>query len=565
MDRAAPRFPVPAAVVDARGALCPIPVTRTARRLARLRSGDVVEIVADDRMILVDLPSWCFSWRHEYLGHEERGRALHLYVRKRSLVGEDTPADGEAEREGPEGDGASRRGVGIRPRAPGESVRPRAVGLVSGGLDSTLAAEMLKRQGVEVVGLHFSTGFCKVDHRRAVGRAKDRGRNLDSDALRAGAAGGFPVEIVDVADEYLQQVVLRPRHGYGAQANPCIDCRIFMLRKAREHADRIGAEMVFTGEVIGQRPFSQYREALRLVERESGLEGRLLRPLSAQHLDPTRAEETGRIDRARLGRIGGRSRRPQEALAREFAIDGYPQPSGGCCYLADEAYARRFRDLLAHGGAAVVTQDDVLLLKVGRQFRLSRFAKLHVGREEAENAFLKRLRGGWWVLEAEGVQGPTGILVARSGAEPPDEDLRSAAGIIARYADLAGASEAIVTATRAGTAEGPPAAGDAWEGGVMASDGAAGARPAAGEHSPGCPPDLPVSQHEPGFANGGPALRERPGQAQDRHPGAGARVKQLAEGQEIRTTEERDRGVWAERRSIRTRPLSPAEIEPYRI
>ena len=325
----------------------------------------------------------------------------------------------------------------------GGEERPRAVGLVSGGLDSTLAAEMLTRQGVEVTGLYFSTGFCKTDHRRAIRRKKDDDpKKLRNEALRAGAAGKFPVEVIDVSQDYLK-VVLNPRYGYGAHANPCIDCRIFMLGKAKEYADRIGAETVFTGEVIGQRPFSQHREALRLVEKKSGLEGRLLRPLSAQHLTPTTAEQEGRIDRERLGRIGGRSRREQEQLAADYGLSDYPQPSGGCCFLADETYARRFKDLGAHLPHEAITRDELVLLKVGRQFRLSPSSKLHVGREEAENVFLRRFAPGRWVAEAVGVEGPTGIVTG----SPSEADLDLAAAIIARYADLEGAPAADVSFT----------------------------------------------------------------------------------------------------------------------
>lgn len=325
--------------------------------------------------------------------------------------------------------------------------KTKAVGLVSGGLDSTLAAEMLKRQGVEVTGLYFSTGFCKTDHRRAVRRRKDDDPGkLRNEALRAGADGGFPVEVIDVSTEYLQ-MLLNPKHGYGAHANPCVDCRIFMLKKAKDYADDIGAETIFTGEVIGQRPFSQYREALRVIESESGLGGRLLRPLSAKHLAPTRAEETGLVDREQLGRINGRSRRDQESLAKEYGIEDYPQPSGGCCYLADPTYARRFKDLVAHRPQASITREEVVLLKVGRQFRLSATSKLHVGREEAENEFLRRFAPGRWILEAEGVEGPTGIV----SGEPSTEDLRIAAGIVARYADREGAAEIDVAVTRYGS------------------------------------------------------------------------------------------------------------------
>jgi tRNA U34 2-thiouridine synthase MnmA/TrmU len=320
----------------------------------------------------------------------------------------------------------------------------RAVGLISGGLDSTLAAEMLARQGVDVTGLYFSTGFCKTDHRRAMRRRKDDDpKKLRNEALRAGAAGKFPVEIVDVSREYLQ-VVLNPRYGYGSQANPCIDCRIFMLSKAREYADRIGARTVFTGEVIGQRPFSQHRQALGLVEKRSGLEGRLLRPLSARHLTPTEDEQAGRIDRERLGRIGGRSRREQEALADEYGIADYPQPSGGCCFLADETYARRFRDLAAHLPHESITQEELVLLKVGRQFRLSPSVKLHVGREDAENRFLERFAPGRWLAQPMGIEGPSGIVSAAAG----DAELRLAAAILARYSDLEGAADAEFVFTR---------------------------------------------------------------------------------------------------------------------
>ena len=327
--------------------------------------------------------------------------------------------------------------------------RPKAVGLVSGGLDSTLAAEMMVRQGLDVTGLYFSTGFCKTDHRRAVQREKDRDpARLRNEALRAGAEGGFPVEIVDVAEEYLQEVVLHPKHGYGQHINPCIDCRIFMLRKAKDYADAIGAETVFTGEVIGQRPFSQYRSALRLIEEQSGLEGRLLRPLSANHLEPTRAEQKGLIDRDALGSFGGRSRRGQEDLAREYGIEDFPQPSGGCCFLADAAYARRFKDLVAHLGTESIDQEQVLLLKVGRQFRLSPQAKLHVGRDDAENRFLQRFAPGRWRIEAEGLEGPTGIV----NGVPEDSDLELAAAIVARYADRLGATSANVVLRRGGPA-----------------------------------------------------------------------------------------------------------------
>ena len=313
----------------------------------------------------------------------------------------------------------------------GRSVK--AVGLMSGGLDSTLAARVLKDQGVKVIGLHFNTGFCTVDHRRAIARKDEDPRRLRNPALQAGAEAQVEVRVVDVADEYIE-MVKHPRHGYGAAANPCIDCRIFMLNKAREIADQEGAEVIFTGEVLGQRPMSQPRNALDLIEKETGLGGRLLRPLSAGHLPPTDAEREGRLDRDRLLSIKGRSRREQERLADEMAIDDYPQPSGGCCFLADRNFGRRFHDLVREEDATgrKAGRDEIMLLKVGRHFRISAALKAVVGRDEAENLFLDRFRAGRWRLQAMEHFGPMTLMQA-----PRDEEdgLKAAASITARYCD----------------------------------------------------------------------------------------------------------------------------------
>jgi tRNA U34 2-thiouridine synthase MnmA/TrmU len=270
--------------------------------------------------------------------------------------------------------------------------------------------------------VHFSTGFCKVDHRRVLARPRDRDnpKRMRNEALRAGSDLEAPVEIVDVAEEFLREVVLRPRHGYGSAMNPCVDCRIFMLKKAREMARERGAEVVFTGEVVGQRPMSQYRAALGLIEEESGLTGRLLRPLSAQHLPPTDAEREGRIDRSRLERIHGRSRRDQLAMAERFEIAEFPAPSGGCCYLADPNFARRLRDLVTHRGRDAVGVEDILFLKVGRHFRLGRDLKLILGRDEAESRFLEERSAGHWtclVADRHGALGRVEGRLDRDGME----------------------------------------------------------------------------------------------------------------------------------------------------
>jgi tRNA U34 2-thiouridine synthase MnmA/TrmU len=228
-------------------------------------------------------------------------------------------------------------------------------------------------------------------------------------------------------------MVKHPKHGYGVAANPCIDCRIFMLNKAKEIARQEGAQIVFTGEVLGQRPMSQHRRTLDMIEKETGLRGRLLRPLSAQHLPPTIPEQEGLLDRGRLLSIEGRSRREQQRLARDMSIEDYPQPSGGCCFLADRNFGVRFHDLVREEEATgrKVTRDEIVLLKVGRHFRLSPRAKAVVGRDEGENSFLERFRAGRWRVAALDHVGPVTIV---AGEAAPDQ-IETTAAITARYCD----------------------------------------------------------------------------------------------------------------------------------
>ncbi len=307
----------------------------------------------------------------------------------------------------------------------------RALGLVSGGLDSTLAARLLQEQGIEVEGVHFSTGFCRVDHRRAVGRPRDieSPERVRNEALRAGSDLAAPVEIVDVAEEYLREVVLRPKYGYGSAMNPCIDCRIFMLRKAAKMARERGADLVFTGEVVGQRPMSQHHAALRLVEQEAGLAGSLLRPLSAAHFPPTEAERDGRVNRDLLGAAHGRSRRAQLDLARRFGIDDFPTPSGGCCFLADASFARRLRDLLSHRDPSEIGREDLLWLKIGRHFRLGHELKLVLGRDEPESRWIRLNAGSRATCQVFDGRGSYGAIEG----DPDLERLETIAAVAARY------------------------------------------------------------------------------------------------------------------------------------
>ena len=306
----------------------------------------------------------------------------------------------------------------------------RALGLLSGGLDSTLAARVMQEQGVEVLGLHFSTGFCLADRHRILGNRSNPDKPYRNEALRAGADLSVPIEIIDIKDEYLPKVVLNPKYGYGSGMNPCIDCRIFMLEKAKKIMDQRGFHFVFTGEVLGQRPMSQRRTPLDDVAEESTLGRLLLRPLCAKLLPPSIPEERGWVDRERLYDISGRSRKRQMALAEELGIIDYPQPAGGCCFLPDKNYARKLQDFLAHNGTDVST-DDMMLLKVGRHFRLSDAVKMVVGRDEGENSYLSRFVDGRAQVWVDDFPSPLTLVEG----SPSARDLETACQITARYSD----------------------------------------------------------------------------------------------------------------------------------
>ncbi len=309
---------------------------------------------------------------------------------------------------------------------------PKAIALISGGLDSTLALALVKRQGIAIKAINFYTGFCITETQRRKGGRAD-GTVPRNEALRAAADLEVDIEYVDVSGQPYLDMLVHPRYGYGANANPCVDCRIFMMRRARQILEEEGADFVFTGEVLGQRPKSQRRDTLRTIERESGLEGRLLRPLSAKLLEPTVPEREGLVDRERLESISGRSRQRQMELARELGIVDWPQPAGGCCYLTDESFARKFFDVLdareVAGGERRILPDDVVLLSAGRHFRLSPRAKLVVGRSEVENALLERYAAGRARVEALGLSGPVALVEG----EPTWEERQLAAAIVARY------------------------------------------------------------------------------------------------------------------------------------
>jgi hypothetical protein len=246
----------------------------------------------------------------------------------------------------------------------------RCVALISGGLDSALAAKLMLEQGLEVRGLYLALSWGCCDKERAAAVA----RQLD-----------IPLMVLSVGEAYLD-VLRRPKYGYGTGMNPCVDCRIYMFRLARRYMEEMGASFVVTGEVLGQRPMSQMRRPLEIIEAESGLEGLLLRPLCAQLLEPTLPELLGVVDRSRLLRIAGRSRQEQMALAQELAITEHATPAGGCL-LTDPHFARKTKDLFAHDERPTV--KDMELLAVGRHFRVDARTKIILGRNELENLLLE--------------------------------------------------------------------------------------------------------------------------------------------------------------------------------
>jgi tRNA U34 2-thiouridine synthase MnmA/TrmU len=239
------------------------------------------------------------------------------------------------------------------------------------------------------------------------------------------------LEVVNMTEEFMP-VVADPKHGHGSGMNPCLDCRILMFKKAKAFMEKIGASFIVTGEVLGQRPMSQRKEAMRLIDREAGLEGYVLRPLSAALLEPTVPEKEGWVDRESLLAVSGRSRRPQMELAEEMGLRDYPCPAGGCL-LTDPIFAERVRDLLRHVGE--LRLEDVKLLKLGRHFRLSPTAKLAVGRDQKENHQLgNELKDGDYALEISGQPGPLTLV----RGEVSEEDLSVAAAITSRYGKSGG-------------------------------------------------------------------------------------------------------------------------------
>ncbi|MCW8825989.1 MAG: tRNA (5-methylaminomethyl-2-thiouridylate)-methyltransferase [Gammaproteobacteria bacterium] len=316
----------------------------------------------------------------------------------------------------------------------------KAVALISGGLDSLLAAKVMLEQGIHVEGINFYTGFCVEGHTHAI-RKKDKAKPKRNNALWSAERLGIKLHIIDIVEEY-KDVLINPKHGYGANMNPCLDCKVFMVKKALQWAEENDFDFIITGEVVGQRPMSQRAETMPIVANESGAEDRLLRPLCAQNLPLTLPEREGWVDRDKLYDFSGRGRKPQMALAAEFGFEDYASPAGGCCFLTDESYSKKLVDLWESRGNREYEMDDIMLLKVGRHIRPNERMKLIVSREEGENNFMNGYKKIYTHLFASSHPGPLALL----DGDPTEEDLQLAAQIVARYGKGRTADEVTVEA-----------------------------------------------------------------------------------------------------------------------
>jgi tRNA U34 2-thiouridine synthase MnmA/TrmU len=316
-----------------------------------------------------------------------------------------------------------------------------AAGFISGGLDSILAVELMKRQYVDIFLVNVINGFgadtmrARADTSMTDDQWKDRKKTGMENRF------GLPVEIIDISEEFLA-TILDPRYGYGKNVNPCIDCKIDFFSIGRRMIDEGRADFIFTGEVLGQRPMSQNNKMMEVIEKRSGLERLIVRPLSGKIMKKTIPEREGWIDREMMTDIQGRSRRRQMALAEEFGITDYPAPAGGCL-LTDVNFCRRFKDLLNFTGEDITVKDTVTL-SVGRHFRTSENTRVVVGRNEQENNYLENNYSNRWFLKAAEVTGPAVILFG----DDSEEELKKAASITARYCNDKESSMIRVTAEK---------------------------------------------------------------------------------------------------------------------
>jgi len=288
-------------------------------------------------------------------------------------------------------------------------VNRKAVALISGGLDSVLASKVIMEQDFDIVGLYFTSAF-----------SKSYGEEHKTHAVQVSRAIGIDLRIMDMGQNYID-MVRKPAHGYGKNLNPCIDCKIFMIKNAKAVMRELDAPFIVTGEVLGQRPMSQRRDNFHVIERDSDMREMILRPLSAKLLPPTKAEQDGQVDREKLLGISGRSRAVQLQLAERYRISGYSAPAGGCL-LTDKNFSEKLRDLFQDNHS--VNSNDVKLLTIGRHFRINAGVKIVVGRDNQENKMLMSLApNGYHLFMPHGFQGPVALLNGE-----PTQDLKQTVG-----------------------------------------------------------------------------------------------------------------------------------------
>ena len=323
----------------------------------------------------------------------------------------------------------------------------KAIALISGGLDSLLAVRVLQEQGIEVEGINFYTGFCVEGHTHAI-RNSDKDKQKRNNALWAAEQLGIKLHIVDVIEEY-KDVLLNPKHGYGANMNPCLDCKVFMVSKAVEWVKenrKDGFDFIITGEVIGQRPMSQRKQTMPIISKESGADDILLRPLCAKNLPATKPELEGWVDREKLYDFSGRNRKPQMALAEQFGFKDYASPAGGCCFLTDKNYSAKLVDLWEGRGTRDYEMDDIMLLKVGRHVRPKPEFKLIISRDAGESKYLEGYRKQYVTIQVVSHNGPLTIV----DGDITVDDYELAAGVVARYGQGRDAEEVEVEITAPG-------------------------------------------------------------------------------------------------------------------
>lgn len=290
----------------------------------------------------------------------------------------------------------------------------RALALFSGGLDSLLAMKLIIEQGIEVIGLYFDTGFG--------GKNEEQKRvYLENIAQKIGAK----LEIIDIKEQFIQEILFDPKYGYGKNFNPCIDCHANMIRVAKALLPKYDAHFIISGEVVGQRPMSQRFDALKKVENLSSADGLILRPLSAKLLPPTIPEQKGWVDREKLLDIQGRSREVQMQLAKKWGIENYESPSGGCL-LTDEYFSKKIKEHIKYD---TFDTEDIEVLKLGRHFRLPNGAKLIVSRNKEENEKISSKNYNKYTLFKLPLAGPLSLLSKNAS----NEDKKLAASIALTY------------------------------------------------------------------------------------------------------------------------------------